>query len=664
MLLKKRLFVFFLPVMLLINLPESRAQFSTGTDNTNMNLFQQADSNNVDSTNKGWKEVEAKIYFTTLNSEVHRNPDSSIQHFQRFEPVYPWWGINLGNYGTATRSLYFQPETNDPGLSSGYNVFDFYEVNLDSLRFYNTTNPYSDFRFVLGSKNQQIVSLTHTQNITPNWNFAGNIKATSSQGFYTGQTSKNIQGSLNTNYSSQNQRYKLKAAFIYNHFSQDENGGIQSDSFLTLSNFNDRSRIPVNIPVLYSGRDQSPVNNQLRDVDFYIQNNYSWGQTDTNYNKDSTHRTVTFVPRFRLQHELRIHSEKHLYNDYLPDSARYLPIAPLSFGTQDSLFGRQKWSYIDNRLSLNGFLGKDERLMQIKAGMGNRIDRFSSLTPSGYAHDNSFNTYLFGSIRKEAFQQHQWFYNADAQLYITGQALGDFKINAQLQKQLNDWLGFDLGFHQSLTNAPYLYEHFSSNYFDFSQAFKKTSNTKLSAGITIPKLKLNVVGNYIMISNYLYFDSNLQPQQESSLIPLLQIYVQKPINFHNFTLDNKFLYQQNQANSVISVPKLMAMEQLSYHNDIFKGALSIETGIEVSYTTNYYCYDYSPLVNQFFYQDTYQTNNLPQLNAFFNFQLHHFRAFLSLSDVQQLLYKNTINTPGYPSENMMFRLGFSWVLIN
>src|SRR5690606_9123261 len=162
------------------------------------------------------------------------------------------------------------------------------------------------------------------------------------------------QGSLNTNYTSPNERYKLKAAFIYNRFSQDENGGIAADSFLNLSNFSDRSRIPINIPVLFSGRDKSPVNNQLRDVNVYIQNNYSWGGTDTTYNKDSTQQTVTFVPRFRLQHELKIHSEKHLYNDYLPDSLRYAAIAPLSLGTQDTIFGRQKWNYIDNRFSLNG----------------------------------------------------------------------------------------------------------------------------------------------------------------------------------------------------------------------------------------------------------------------------------------------------------------------
>src|SRR5690606_5039637 len=139
--LNKRLFLLFLPLMLLVGLPESKAQFSPGMGNNDMNLFQQADSNNVDSTNKGWKAVEAKIYFTTLNSEIHRTQDSSIHHFQHFEPRYPWWGINLGNYGTAERNLYFLQEQNSPGLSSGYNTFDFYKINLDSLRFYNTTNP-------------------------------------------------------------------------------------------------------------------------------------------------------------------------------------------------------------------------------------------------------------------------------------------------------------------------------------------------------------------------------------------------------------------------------------------------------------------------------------------------------------------------------------------
>lgn len=630
-----------------------------------MDLFQQqADTSNADSLNKGWENINVKIYYTTLTSNIHRKPDSSLQHFHHIAPVYPWWGVDLGNYGSAAHNVLFSPLNMQPGLSSGYHVYDLYKIHLDSLRFYNTTNPYSDFSFILGSKNQQIVTLTHTQNIKPNWNFGANIRSGSSNGFFSGQTAKNISCSLNTNYISPNQRYNLKAAFIYNRFTQDENGGIVSDSFLSNENFNDRSLIPINIPVVTSGADKSIVNNIQRDLDFYVQNGYSWGQVDTTYNKDSTSQKVRFIPRFGLQHVFRIHSEKHQYNDNQPDSIRYAEIAPLTFGATDTLNGRQKWNYVLNSFSLNGFLGKNEHLLALKAGIGNRIDFFSSLTPVGNEQNNSFNTFIFGQIRKEAFSSGQWNYDAKTQFYITGPAIGDFNLNLNLEKQISDWAGFSLGFSQNLTHAPFIYEQFSSNYFDRKNNFNKESITKLYAGLTIPKLKLNVNANYLLITNYLYFNNNLQPQQDNSVQPLLQIQISKPITFYRFTLDNRILYQQNQSNGIINVPKFMFQEQLYFKNDLFKSTLHVLTGIEVRYASPYFCNGYSPLLNQFYHQESFKTQNVPQLGAFFNFSLHHFRAFFALNQIQQLLYNNNINAPGYPAENLKFNFGFSWVLIN
>lgn len=646
---------------------KSNAQFSPGNNaNSNsMNLFQQTDSlNKSDSLNKGWKEVEAKIYFTNLASEIHQVPDTLLDHFQNFRPANPWWGVDLGNYGTAVRSSLFYPLNASPGLSSGYHVYDLYKISLDSLPFYNTTHPYSDFSFILGSKSQQMVDLLHTQNINPWWNFAANIKANSSQGFFSGQTAKNFSGSLNTNYASKSQRYQLKAALLYNRFSQDENGGILSDSFLSLANFNDRSRIPTHIPTLSVGRDKSAVNNILSDFDFFVQNNYSWGKIDSTYNKDSTKQTVTFIPRFRLQYDFQLHIEKHQYNDYLPDSSRYAVIAPISFGIRDTLKGRQKWNFVSNKFSLNGFIGKTDHLMHLQAGIGNRIDYFATLEPSGYLKNNSFNTFLFGSISKEAFADNQWHYDADAQLYLTGSALGDFNLNLNLGKQISDWAGFSLGFYQSLTEAPQSYQLLATNYFSLQEDLGKMSTTRFLAEIEVPELKLNIYGNYYLLTNYLYYDNNFQAQQAASPFSVFQIYGNKRITFWKFTLDNIIAWQESAERSPVHLPRFLFQEQLAFQSDLFQQALRIRTGIDINYATSYYPYAYSPYLNQFFIQNQYKTNNLPQVNIFFNFALHHFRAFLSLEELQQLVSRNNVMTPGYPSENMVFRFGFKWILIN
>ncbi len=610
-----------------------------------------------------WKDEQAKIYFNTLNSAVARYPDSSLSRFHRFHPRQPWWGNDLGNYGTAARNLFFSPLM-QTGPSLGYHIYDVYLLTLDSLAFYNTTRPYSDFSFMLGSKNEQHVSLLHTQNITPRWNFATGIRYITSEGFFRQQKSNCLSGSFNTNYQSKNQRYYVAAAFVYNRLKQNENGGIVADSLLKNSFYSDRQLIDVNLPP-NNGSVNSAVQNIFRSYDLYIQNNYSLGNSDTLYNSDSTSRQIQFTPRFRLKHELRIHSEKHFYNDLLPETERYSPIAGnIGFADQDSVFGIQDWLYVDNKFSLNGFLGKRSELVLIEAGIGNRVDRFSAnyRAPEKDA-ESTVGNYIFGEIKKEAFRSGQWSYSAMGQFYFTGQALGNFKIDAHVGKDLGKWGILSAGINQVLSNAPYAWTNFKTNYFQRTSELDKTSITKIWGQVVLEKLRLKLASNNYLLANYLYYGNNLTPQQYSTAFSILQIYGSKEFRLGIFSLDNEIVWQQAGTNAPIHIPMLMLRHKLGIETFMFKKALHIATGIEVRYTTNYYADGYTPYFNQFYYQDAYRINNKPEGLVYFNFKVKSFRAFV-MADYLQQFFTDNIYAPGYPAPNPVFRFGFNWILIN
>lgn len=634
------------------------------------NMFKQGGDSAAFKTNSDWKEEHARIYYNYLNSAVVHYPDTTLSRFHRYQPVQPWWVKDLGNYGTAARNQLFSPYL-PLGLSLGYHIYDVYKLNLDSLQFFNTTRPYSAFSFMLGSKTEQNVEILHTQNITPNWNIAGRLRYLSAQGFYDLQKANSIGGSFSTNYQSKNQRYYIAAGFIYNRHKQNENGGIASASFLDSSVYSERQQIPTTLPGLILGSRNAAVTNILRDLDFYIQNNYSFGKTDTIYTKDSTGMSVQFTPRFRIKHQLQLHSERHIYNDAAPADARYTSLQPSRpFVSGDTVYSAQNWFYVDNRFSLNGFIGKRKELVQVEAGIGNRIDRFNTNYRTGSDPQSSVGNYLFGELKKEAFSAGQWSYLAAATLFFTGDATGNFDIRASVGKDLGKWGMFSGGFRQNLSNAPYAYTTFRTNFYDRNAAFDKTSVTELWASVGFESIGLQLGIRNNLIANYLYFDSNLKIQQQGEAFSILQIFGRKVFNFSVFSLDNEIAWQQATGGAPVNLPALLLRHKLGIESTLFRKALHVAVGLEVKYHTPYYLAGYTAYFNQFFYQNNIKTSNAPECGVYFNFKIKSFRAFVVADQLQQFFTTNVIQAVGdvpgavYPGPNALFRFGFTWILIN
>ncbi len=626
------------------------------------NLFNQGlDSNRLETT-EDWDNTSPRIYYTTFTSELHQLPDTSLSHFHRYRPRQPWWIKDLGNAGTAARNQFFDPAL-PIGLSLGYHIYDPYRLELEDLEFFNTTRPYSSFSGMIGAKAAQDVSVMHTQNINPDWNFAGNILYNSSPGFFAMQQAAQTGGSFSTQYKSQDQRYGLQLGFVYNRFRQQENGGITADSMLQENG--DRMLIPVQLPATIPGGLQAATTNSLRDLDLMLSHHYAWGLRDTLYNEDSTSISYRFTPRFGLKHVLHLHSERHTYKDLAPDSLRYDFLAAVNFGGRDSVFSVQNWMYVDNRFSLNGFLGKADALAAVEAGLGIRADRFVSDFGFGdQDREASLSNYVFGDIRKEAVKEKQWNYGATARFFFSGPAIGNFEIGGHMGKDLGKLGQLDISLSQRLSNAPYAWNHQKTRYYERHYDFGKTSSTTLAGRYYLPKYKLEITAKNILLTNYLYYNSNIEPVQFSSAFSVLQLSARKAFTWKVLTLDNELAWQQATPNAPVHLPALLLRHQLRAETYIFKKALLIAGGIEARYHTPYYSDGYTPYFNQFYLQDEQRISSLPECSVFLNFKVKRFRAYLLTEQVQQLISPNIMNAPGYPAENFMFKFGFTWILIN
>lgn len=650
-----------------------------------------------------WKDENVVISYRKLNSLRTYTPDTSLHTFHR-QPYLQPWNRDLGNLGSPVNNLLFIPESR-LGPSLGYHVFDVYRFNVDSLNFYNSTRPYSEFTYRLGSKLEQIAGIMHTQNIKPNWNIAFEYRKIFSPGFYKIQRVVNDNACLSTNYKSLNKHYSLFAAMVYNKEQNDENGGIVNYQNLSDDIYHDRRTINVAFQNDKYSSTRSPVTNALRDFTFLVQHDYTWGRTDTTYSEDSTQYTYRLKPQFSITHKLEVSTEKHTYQDLAPDSTRYASLFYRYFtdnGTghwQDSVLNIQKWFWIDNKLLLNGFLGKENRQLQFSAGLGNRYDEFISGPISvpildslpkqlfGIERDRKhiISNYLEGEIKKEAMLPGAWEYGANAKFFLTGQYAGNFLFNAVFGKQIKKINGsFSTGFQQQLNSAPYSYTNYENAYAKIFFNFDKESVTMLYATLENDRLRLSGgVRNYV-VNNYIYINETGVPAQYVNPFTLTQVWGRKIFKAGNFLLDNELVYQQMPQDAPINVPALMGRHQLSYERSMFKKALKIATGIEVRYNSSYHPAGYDAILNRFYYQRSSYASNTPEAAVFLNFKVKRFRAFIMGDNIQQLFAKNAvgntllytgspllkfndkgfINSPVYAAPDFIIRFGFSWPLVN
>lgn len=612
-----------------------------------------------------WTNIPPKIYKTQYRSERKHYIDTSILLSHRIINKHTWYHY-LGNYGTPALNLYFHPEQN-PGPQPGYAIYDAYQYQLDSVWFYNTTRPFSQFNYSLGSAQEQTVSLLHTQNINPRWNVAFEFRNINSPGFFRNQFANYNGGYISSNYISQNQRYTFRFALVQNRSRSDENGGIISDTFLTNPNIVSREQIPTLFPFQPGVYNRSVILNIFRSTEMRVDHQYRFGISDTLYNEDSTSATPRFTPRFGIRHQAYLRSTRHRFNDRFPNASRYQFIADsILFVSNDTNRNEQTLTTIENKLSFNGFIGKSGKQAAFEAGIGTRFDRLHDDLELNESTQWLTNNFLFGEVFKEALDSFQWSYSASTQLYFGGSHAGDLKVNAGISKQIPKLGGFMLGLQQTVSSAPVSYTRFATNYYVREYNFDKQSTTRLSAGLNIERLGLTLSGHSVLVGNYIYFSENNRPEHFADAFNVLQIQGAHDLKIGSYHIYSEALIQQVTGDAPVNLPLLLVRHISSFDHRIFKGKLWMTTGVEIRYHTPYATAGYNPFFNQFYYRSTdQQTNNLPELTAFLNFKVKQLRLSISGDQLQQLLdKKNIAHFPLYPMQNAMFRLGFQWILYN
>lgn len=624
---------------------------------------------------RDFSEDSASISFRYLDSTRSYKLDSTISDFSRRFPI-PATHIHLGNNGNATKSLLFSPVFS-AGFDPGFHAFDVYKWKMEQVRFFNTTKPYSEINYMLGSRVEQMIELLHTQNIRPNWNFSFNYRLINGPGFFKSQKTNHNNYIFNSKYQSKNLRYNNYFVLLGNKLQSSENGGIvDTGQVRILDNpiYKDRFNIPT-----YIGGDESfssnffstkiNTGNKYNEFSLLVRQQYDLGRKDSVVT-DST-VVPLFYPRLRFEHTFQTEKKVYDYVDNLGDSVYYKTNYDTSLRQPtDTLIIHEKWKILTNDFSIYQFPDANNLQQFIKVGI--MLQNITGTLSSG--KETFFNTAGHAEYRNKTRNQ-QWDIEANGKLFFTGFNAGDFEAHISLQKSLGKRIGYlQLAFENTSRTPSYIFDNRSSFYLmKTTTNFKKENNTHLQASYFLPSFKFRLTGHYYLATNYTYLTNYYQLKQESSLFNVLQIAVQKTIRIgKRWNWHADVYFQQVIGNAPVNLPVIYTRNRIAYEGNLGFKNLDIAMGAEIRYRTDYKADGYSPVLGRFFYQDSVTIKNaLPDIAAYVHFRIRPFKAFVRAENLNTArglegfsFTRNNLVAPGYALPGLQIRLGVFWGFVN
>ena len=607
------------------------------------------------------------ISYKFLDSIRSLKFDTSINDFYKYFPV-PISLQYLGNTGNAGYSLIFSPYAK-AGFDAGFHAYDAYKFKLEETRFYKTTKPFTQLNYQLASGKEQVIRILHTQNPKQNLNFGFEYRLINAPGFFITQNTNHNSYRLFSNYQGVRKRYALFFTLMGNSITGSENGGMQSDTFLTSPNFSKRFAIPVRLGAaplnppnpfltsIYTG-------NIYKERTFFLRQSYDIGKKDSIIINDSTTEYL-FYSKLRFQHTLNYTSSSYKFIDANPDSALYKNWYDTTLRGRDTFMAIDSWKMISNDFSLLQFPDTKNAGQYILAGA--RLENIKGNFTTG--SKSFYNIVLHGEYRNKT-RNKKWDILAKGEFFLNGFNAGNYSAYANLSRFFSKrWGNVSLLFNNVNRSPGFIYEQQSSFNFGNTAAYGQENIIIIKATADNPFVSLSAT-NYL-ITNYIYFTNYYKTAQYSSVINILQLRAAKKIKISKrWNWYSEITFQPTDAAAPIRVPLVFTRNRVVYENQLFKN-LNLSTGLEFRYYTPYKGYNYSPVMGQFTPQDTFTIRNRPDISAFMHFRIKTFTGYLRAENLNTISFENGLSfnnnnfaAPHYVYPGFLFRFGIQWNFVN
>ncbi|MFM7671249.1 MAG: putative porin [Bacteroidota bacterium] len=624
-------------------------------------------------TKRNKLEDSITIHYRYLGSPTIYLLDSTVNEIDRRFPIRSDW-VHLGNLGTAARPLAFSPRM-QVGFDPGFHALDVYSWTPEQAKYFQTTRPYTELNYHLGSRAEQVIELLHTQNIRPQWNFMGGYRMINAPGFFQNQISNHHNYVLTSRYQSKDLRYTQFFSLTSNKLQVGENGGVNDPGGL----LND----PVykeryTLPTLLGGTNTFSANffsTQIRTGNFYrttqflSRHQYDFGKKDSLVTDSLV--IPLFFPRFRAEATFRYDRMRFGFRDERGDSSYYGPNYGWTWLQRyDTVNLQDEWKVLTGEFALYQF--PDPKNLHQFLRVGLKVQSYHGQME--FYRPEFINTSVEGEYRNRT-RNRKWDLLAGGELYLTGFNQGDYHVQASLLRALSKNKGsIRLQFEQSNRQPGFLFDTRSS----FHQSplaidLKKENLTRISTAIRWDRIGIDLSGSYYLINRLAYWTDFNQPGQTDALFNLLQVQVAKTVRLgKNWRSNTELLWQQRIGSAPVNMIPFYIRQRIGYEGNLGFKNLQLATGLEIRYRPPYKADAYSPVFGQFYFQNT-QTirNTLPDLAAYAHFRIRPFTAFIraeNLNTARDLngfgFTRNNPIAPGYYLPGLQIRVGVYWRFVN
>lgn len=637
------------------------------------------------------------FFFADEPNFVFPFSDSLLGNLHQYDPIrqQPFDFASLGNLGSATRPLFFQP-TWRRGFDVGLHQFDPYLLTTADVRYYKITQAYTQGNFTQGTTQSDAqLNVQFSRNFANGLNFSIEHRRINNIGAYDTQLAKNIATAAGMWIHPKSGRYDGYLSVITNAIEQQNNGGaaedlsnevidaFQVDTYLSTANTRHDNRelaytqyfylngrrqtVDGRRPVVGSGQPDSLAKDSLK-----IRTPKSF-QADSVSNRPPS--TVGRPPArsFTLYHQIAWRKEAYKFSDKSPDTIYYSDIFLV-----DKRGLRQ---FLEVRKLENSFKLQTFKLKSATSDSSTNNDRAlpseSDLLEVGLLHSMNFveqepvdtniihNLFLTGRLNFSPSERLRL--NTYAHLAIGANA-GDFRLSGELFLNLKKIGTLQVEAVNQLYSPSLLPQRFYVTQKEiWKNSFGKTLETSVSGTYSLPQLRFSAGGQYHLLNNLVYFDSLGLPRQ-SGTFSILQLTVKKDFSLGPLHLDNAAFLQQT-TSDVLPLPQFYTKHSLYLEGKIFKKVMLTKIGVDARLIAPYNAPGYNPLIGQFIIQKEQELPFTPLLDAFLSFKVKTFRFFFKVENLLtyplQTYFYQTANYPmpfGYKNGGM--RMGISWRLVD
>ena len=578
-------------------------------------------------------------YFHSQNPfEFKYFKDTSITNFHQYDPALRTDHGHLGNLGSATHSILFRNEEVKE-LRMGYRQFDPYHYRAEKHPFYKLQNAFTDIAYSQGATQEDAYfKAKFARDFSDGIQLSIDYEKINHQGNYLHQKGVNTNLSIGIWYKSANRKLNTFLTFSSNVYTQEDNGGIQTDTLFNSSFSDIRTSIPVQ---------STTANTRFQDIEYSLVNQVNlFGANDSITNKRTAYaeHKIAFSNKFFKSIESTSDTDvsETYYGSFLVDTR--------------GLRHYVQMNSVENSLFFKTYKLKDKKSVEhlfIGATLHNhKINQ----EPLNFNRSDLF-------LEGEAYKQFTRFIDLKARAHIgLLNRTGDFLLQGNLGVQTGK-IG-KLNASLRIQNySPSLLE--SSLYISqtsvWDNAFSKTFETYLKANYFLESLQLNASFEQYLISNYIFFNAERVPHQSDQDTRVSILSFQKNFKLGSFHLDNSIAFQSISGD--VAIPSFYSKHALYFQGRIFRKVLLLQLGFSLKTFQSYNAPTYFPIIGSF-HQQGEAIDFYPYVNGFANFKIgKSFRAFLIMENFNNLFSNDVYFTSYYyPMFDATLRFGFRWML--